>query len=105
MLKLPVCPYCKAVYHYKEVKILSRYEYLECRHCDKVFEVESKKNKIIYFSIVCVLLILLNLLLLQIINVYWCIGITAALLAVSLLLLPYIVKFKKDDSKRSSNKK
>lgn len=104
MLKLPVCPHCGAIYHYGEVRKLSKYKYIECRHCQKEFTVYTTKGKLLLLSIACLLLITLNVLLLWVFQgftIYHCIGITLVICAVLLCFLPYTVKFKREKKKLS----
>lgn len=59
MLKLPVCPHCKAVYSYREVKSMKQGITL-CYHCKKKFSVRKTKGMLLFMSVVCLLLIAAN---------------------------------------------
>lgn len=96
--KLPVCPHCNAIYRYNEVKNISKYKNIECRHCGKIFTVCSKKGKLIYFSIVAAVLIFINILMMNFFmgfTIYHCLAVTIIIFGLSLFYLPYTVKFKK----------
>lgn len=105
--KLPVCPYCNAIYRYGEVKNLSKYKNIKCRHCKKIFRVSSKKRKAVYLTVVSIILILINLLFYNIfrnMTIYISLSITVLLLCVAFLLLPYTVKFVKSDINKKIEK-
>lgn len=98
--KLPVCPYCNAIYRYGEVKNLSKYKNVKCRHCKKIFKVSYKKRRAVYLTVFCIFLILLNILFYNIfrnMTIYISLSITVLLLCIAFFLLPYTVKFLKSD--------
>ncbi|HHZ06831.1 MAG TPA: hypothetical protein GX401_08630 [Clostridiales bacterium] len=100
MLKLPVCPHCHAVYRYGEVKKLAKYKKIQCRHCNKIFYVSSVKGKAIYIGIICALLIMINIFMFNVISnitVYHCLIVNVVIISLSLLWMPFTVKFKKLD--------
>jgi len=107
LLKLPVCPHCQAVYRYDEVKNMCRYRHIECRHCKKVFTVESRKGKIIYFTIDSILLIAMNIVLFHFAEIHplGLILFTLVFFGLSLLLVPFTVRFNIYDSYREKQKK
>ena len=45
MLKLPLCPYCHAVYHYRQVRENTHKEEIACHNCGKKFKVSYKKGR------------------------------------------------------------
>lgn len=97
LLKLPVCPHCNAVYRYNEVKNMTRYRNIECRNCKKIFTVYKAKTKAIFLTVDIILLIALNLLLFHFCN-FNLIGLlvfTLIFFGLSLLILPFTVRFKK----------
>lgn len=106
--KLPVCPYCHGVYRYGEVRKLSKYKNIQCRNCEKVFIISEKKEKIIYFSVICLLLIAINLLLFYTITgitIYHSLVFTVLFFSVSLIFYPFFIKFKKQNEDESEKKK
>ena len=54
MFKLPVCPYCKTVYHYGEVRRAAMNKEKECYHCNKTFVVSRKQTGILLLILVAV---------------------------------------------------
>ncbi len=96
LLKLPVCPHCQAVYRYDEVKNMCRYRNIECRHCKKVFTVETRKGKILFFTADILLLVGLNLLLFHFAQLHpiGLLLVTLFLFGISLLLVPFTVRFR-----------
>lgn len=61
MLKLPVCPYCGAIYRYKDISSMPAEKRHMCYHCKREFGVSRKKGKIILVFSVCIILIIFNL--------------------------------------------
>lgn len=98
MLKLPVCPYCKTIYSNKDVKQISKQKEEICYHCKNKFQVSYIKGRIIYFTFVILVLVLINFGILKLINgsnIYECLAVTIIFISFSLLLLPRTVKFNK----------
>ncbi len=56
MFKLPVCPYCKTVYDYKEVKE-NKNKIIKCYHCKRNFK-KINKSFILLFLIVVISIII-----------------------------------------------
>lgn len=106
-LELPVCPHCNAVYRYNEVKNMTRYRNIECRNCKKVFTVYKAKNKAIFLTVDIIILIAMNLLLFHFcnFNLIALLIFTLIFFGLSLLILPFTVRFKKYKSADESNKK
>ena len=96
LLKLPICPHCHAVYRYNEVKNMCRYRNIECRHCKKVFTVEKRRGRIVFFTADIVLLVLLNLVLFHFVELHplGMLIVTLFFFGISLLLVPFTVRFK-----------
>ncbi|MEE0858185.1 MAG: hypothetical protein U0M12_01790 [Acutalibacteraceae bacterium] len=97
LLKLPVCPHCNAVYRYNEVKNITRYKHIQCRNCKKNFTVYTTKGKVIFYIIDIIVLVLLNILLFHFCE-FGLIGLlvfTLIFFGLSLLILPFTVRFKK----------
>lgn len=115
MLKLPVCPYCKAVYRYGDIRKLEGKKSEKCHHCKRSFRISKLKGRVILLFCAAVLLIVLNLLLINFIEgltILGCFVITAVLIAGCLLLFPYTVRFyeiegeknKAEDKPKRTNK-
>ncbi|MEE0929641.1 MAG: hypothetical protein UIM53_01415 [Acutalibacteraceae bacterium] len=97
LLKLPVCPHCNAVYRYNEVKNMCKYKNIECRNCKKPFTVYTTKGRIIFFIVDILVLILLDILCFHFLsfNLIGLLLFTLVFFGLSLLILPFTVKFKK----------
>lgn len=107
MLKLPVCPYCKAVYRYGDVRNLKNKKNERCHHCKRSFRVSVLKGRVVLISCAAALLIVINLLLINIIEgltILGCFVITAILIAGCLLLFPYTVRFYEIEGERNKAK-
>lgn len=91
---LPICPHCKTIYRYGDVrkKILKKEE--ECYHCKKKFKI-SKKKLIIMFIEYLVILIAVNLLLISFagVNLITLFIINVILTALAVMLVPYYILF------------
>ena len=76
---------------------MTRYRNIECRNCKKVFTVYKAKNKAIFLTVDIIILIAINLLLFHFFNFIF-IGLllfTLIFFGLSLLILPFTVRFKK----------
>ena len=99
MFKLPVCPYCKTVYNYREVVKISRKSKNECYHCGNCFKKSFILLIIPLFAAIAlgivIDIIILNLTgifsksIIPLIIVSWLMLIAAALVS------PYFVRFTK----------
>ena len=65
MFKLPVCPYCKTVYSYKEVRKNKNGKAIECYHCKNKFRVSNIKGYAVLALIVVTIAVTLNLIVLN----------------------------------------
>ncbi len=97
LLKLPVCPYCNAVYSYKEVDSIKRGKNV-CYHCKKEFIVSKTPGKMLFIMIVCAVLILINLIIIISTDNLTIVTVLMDLFTVTaaVLMLPLTVKFKKE---------
>lgn len=95
MLKLPLCPYCKAEFLYPAVKKSAGCKTGTCPHCGKDFRV-VKKNAALLFAAAALLLLGCNLLLLRIesMNLLFLTAVTAGGIAGAHFLIPYTVRYK-----------
>lgn len=102
MFRLPVCPYCRTVYSYKDVKN-NKDKNIECYHCKKVFR-RSVKNYIIPVFMVILLTIILNVLIFSGAEVFADAMISVSIVSVIavillIIVLPFFVKYKREDNK------
>lgn len=107
MLKLPLCPYCKAIYRYGDVKRITHNKGCECHNCKRKFSVSYIKGRIIIILITAVILIALNLLLLNFVNgvnIIACLIINALFIGLAVILFPFTVSFKKIDGEENNDK-
>lgn len=97
MLKLPVCPHCKTIYRYKDVKKEAVKKECTCYHCGKKFRV-SKKKILILFLIIALITAIIDVLALYMIAGTSFIGLMILnIIAVTagFFLIPYFTEFKK----------
>lgn len=98
MFKLPVCPHCRTIYRYKDVKKESGKKECTCYHCGKKFRV-SKKKILILFLIIALITAIFDVLALYMIAGTSLVGmIIMNIVAVTagFFLIPYFVEFKKE---------
>lgn len=115
IFRLPICPYCHAVNRYNDVKKTTHDKIKKCRHCKKKYKISYLKGRIILISIVCVVLIIINIFLMK-----QTIGITIPFLAIgdavivllAIMLFPFMVEYKelpksmrKDDEDKMTKRK
>ena len=96
MLKLPVCPYCGAVYYYKDVRNAAKQATACCHHCKLRFGVRARTPRILLLLCAALLMVALDVLFLWMfpnINLAALYLVTLCLVAASLLLAPYVVRF------------
>lgn len=102
MLKLPLCPYCHAVYHYRQVRESTHEKEIVCHHCGKKFAVSYKKGRALLLLAAAAVLIAVNLLFLNLfenITIWGCLGFTIVLLVLTFSLFPFTVRYKKLEKK------
>ncbi len=91
---LPVCPHCKTVYRYGDVrkKIFKKEE--ECYHCKNRFNI-SRKKLIVMFIEYMIILIAVNLLLIGFagVNLITLFIINVVLTVLAVMLVPYYILF------------
>lgn len=98
MFKLPVCPHCKTIFKYKDVKKEAVKKECTCYHCGKKFRV-SKKKILILFLIIALITAIFDVLALYMIVGTSFIGlIILNIIAVTagFFLIPYFTEFKKE---------
>ena len=97
MFKLPVCPHCKTIYRYRDVKKELSKKECTCYHCGKKFRA-SKKKILILFLIIALITAIFDVLALYMIAGTSLIGIIIMnIIAVTagFFLIPYFTEFKK----------
>lgn len=98
MFKLPVCPHCKTIFRYKDVKKEAVKKECTCYHCGKKFRV-SKKKILILFLIIALITAIFDVLALYMIADTSFIGLMILnIIAVTagFFLIPYFTEFKKE---------
>lgn len=91
---------------------MCQYRHIQCRHCKKNFTVYKAKGRLIFLGIDIALLVFINILLFHFLN-FDLIGLlvfTLIFFGLSLLILPFTVKFKKykeiiEKTKKNTDKK
>lgn len=72
---------------------------LTCHNCGKKFIISYKKGRALLLMAAAVLLIIINIVCLNLfenITVWFCLGVTIALLLLVIPLFPYTVRYKKE---------
>ena len=106
MFRLPICPHCGTVYHYKEVRNAVKKKENTCYHCEKKFRARLFPGILIAAVIPIALSILLNLVMLnrmQEMQLLPLFAVTLAFLLIIYLIIPFFVSFKKNE--KNDNKK
>ena len=99
MFRLPVCPHCKTVYRYKEVKENNRKKVIQCYHCKKEFR-NSRAGIIVLALIVCVAAALINVFILNItsdnfVSIIPISVISVIAVLIGMVLVPFFISYKK----------
>ncbi len=109
MFRLPICPHCGTVYHYKEVKRAVKQKENTCYHCDKQFRAKLFPGILIAALLPITLSILLNYVMLsrmkdmQLLPLF---AVTLVFLLIVYLIIPFFVSFKKiNENSEKKNKK
>ncbi|MCH5298517.1 MAG: hypothetical protein J1E96_02020 [Ruminococcus sp.] len=103
MFRLPVCPHCRTVYHYGDVRKSKREKVIQCYHCKKSFT-QSKKGFIVLFAIAAAAAVIVNIMILSrnddIIGTIIPITIVSVIAVISAMIFaPYFITYKKDKNK------
>lgn len=99
MFRLPVCPHCRTVYSYKEVKKNNRKSIIQCYHCKKNFK-NGRAGIIVLALIICIAAILINIFVLNIssdnfISIIPISVISVIAVLIGILLVPFFISYKK----------
>ena len=106
MFRLPICPHCGTVDHYKEVRNAVKKKENTCYHCGEKFRARLFPGILIAAVIPITLSILLNLVMLnrmQEMQLLPLFAVTLAFLLIIYLIIPFFVSFKKNE--KNDNKK
>lgn len=110
MFRLPLCPYCKTVYSYKDVKKIRKEKTHICYHCGKKFKAGMFPQSLVLFLIVFVLCIAVNILILSnasdfdTILVIIMLLVTIIFLVAGYFLIPFFTGLKKTDKDEEKQK-
>lgn len=99
MFRLPVCPHCKTVYSYKEVKENNKKKLIKCYHCKKEFK-NNRRGLIILGLMVLVLTAAFNVFMLNnssdiFVSVVLIAVISVIAVLIGILLIPFFIGYKK----------
>lgn len=98
MFRLPVCPHCGTVYHYKDTKSAIRQKTNTCYHCRKSFQAKVFPYILIGAILPLILCVALNIFLLtrmQSLQLIPLFAVTLVFILLIILLVPFFTKFKK----------
>lgn len=98
MFRLPVCPHCGTVYHYRDTIKIAGKKTAECYHCKKSFKASVFPSVLVLILIWLLLNVSTNVILLSRmkgLNLILLLGITLGYMALAAVFLPFFVKFKK----------
>lgn len=107
MFRLPKCPYCGTVYHYRDVKRAAKRSENTCYHCHKKFKAGRMPGALIAGAILLILCIGTNLLILsrmKTLNMIILFAVTVAYIVLFLAVNPFFVKFRKNDNEEKKRR-
>ena len=98
MFKLPVCPHCKTVYSYKEVKDNNKKKVIQCYHCKKDFY-NGRAGITVLALIVVAVAAAVNVFILNItsdnfLSVIPITVVSVIAVIIGMLLVPFFIKYK-----------
>ena len=108
MFRLPVCPHCGTVYHYKETAQAVRKKENSCYHCQKKFRAKVFPYLLVGALLPLLLCVAFNIFLLtrmenlQLLPLF---AVTLICLLAIYIILPFFTVFKKTEEKEPKNKK
>ena len=106
MFKLPICPHCGTIYRYGEVKNTVKHKTIKCYHCGKSFSV-GKKKTVLFFAILIAAAAGINIFELYVspeLNFLFLAATNTILLIIGILLIPFFITYKNNDSKTKAKK-
>ena len=107
MLKLPVCPYCHAIYKYREVQKSTKFKTAKCYHCKRVYKISYIPGRISILVVAGVLLMIFNVLILYTskgINIFLMLIVTMLGIVAAVLLFPLTVFYQKINYSKKNKK-
>ena len=108
MFKKPVCPHCRAIYDYNEIKNQRNNEEIKCHNCKKKFIVKKTGGYILLMTMAVLFAIIFNIFLLTVINIKGVVTLFVSavlIIIIALFLRPYFVRYKKKESKITEDQK
>ena len=108
MFRLPVCPHCGTVYHYRDTYKIAGKKTAECYHCKKSFKASVFPSVLVLILIWLLLNVSTNVILLSrmhTLNLILLLGITLGYMALAAVFLPFFVRFKKQKEEQKANEK
>ena len=106
MFRLPVCPHCKTVYRYGDIKKQMIKKEGTCYHCKKRFKIKRFPGILVLLAIIVLLCVVINILLLtkavslDILTMLIMFSITIIFLVAGYFLLPFFVSFRKAEKEK-----
>lgn len=106
MFKLPKCPNCNTVYHYKDVKEALKKKDNTCYHCKEDFKAKFFPQGLVLILLVILCAVIFNILYLSSISklgtveMILMLVITIIFLVIGYFLIPFFAGFKKKDEKK-----
>lgn len=102
MFRLPVCPHCRTIYHYGDVRKNRNEKVIQCYHCKKSF-VQSRKGMLILFAIAAFVAVIINIMILprakDIAGMLVPVSVVSIIAVISAMIFaPYFITYKKDKS-------
>ena len=108
MFRLPVCPHCRTVYHYRDtVKAVQKKEN-RCYHCEQGFRAKLFPGVLIPIVLGIGLCIATNLLLLsqmKSLTLWWLLLCTLLYFALIAVVTPFFARFGKEEKQKHKREK
>lgn len=100
MFKLPVCPYCKTVYSFGDVRKNKRKKVIQCYHCKNMIKQARFPGYAVLAAVIFIAAIVLNLIILNmtaefITSIIPIIIISLVAVILFLILSPFFIGYKK----------
>lgn len=103
MLKIPVCPCCGRKFKYKEIIKLTNNKIIKCKKCKNNIKISKIFGKIKLLLFVIIMLVFVNIYLIsnfEFKGILPMLIINIICVSLSLLLMPFTVRFKKVNNDR-----
>lgn len=102
MFRLPVCPHCKTIFRYADVKKTMLNRKQVCYHCNKQFKI-SKIKILILFLIIALFCAIINVFQLYMIENLSFIGLIVTniiIVTIGVFLIPFFISYKSMDKSK-----